>query len=119
MDSNNLTINIGKTPHMIISGHNKKIENIDIRIKDSPIIRTKSYKYLGVKIYQNLNYSQHIDNLGGTVKNKIRSIARIRHFLPKEIVMTLYKSLITAHLIMQVLSGDLLQHFYLLTFIFR
>ena len=54
---------------MILSGHNKKFENIDIRIKDSPIIRTKSYKYLGVKIYQNLNYSQHINTLGGTVKN--------------------------------------------------
>ena len=104
---------------MIISGHNKKFENIDIHIKDSPIIRTKSYKYLSVKMYLNLNHSQHINNLAGIVNNQIRSITRIRHFLPKGIIMTLYKSLITAHLIMQVLSGDLLQHLYLMTFIFR
>ena len=97
MDSNKLTINIRKTQYMIISGHHKKFESIDIRIKDSPLIRTKSYKYLGVKIDQNLNYSQHINNLAGTVKNKIRSITRISHFLPKGIVMTLYKSLITPH----------------------
>ena len=69
MDSNKLTKKIGKTQHMTISGHNKNFENIDILIKDSPIIRTKSYKYLGVKMYQNLNYSQHINNLAGTVKN--------------------------------------------------
>ena len=94
MDSNKLTINIRKTQYMIISGHHKKFENIDIRIKDS---RTKLYKYLGVKIDQNLNYSQHMNNLAATVKNKIRSITRISHFLPKGIVMTLYKSLITAH----------------------
>ena len=43
MDSNKLAINIRKTRYMIISGHHKKFENIDIRIKDSPIITTKSY----------------------------------------------------------------------------
>ena len=57
MDSKKLTINIRKTQYMIVSGHHKKFENIDTCIKDSPIIRTKSYKYLCVKIYQNLNYS--------------------------------------------------------------
>ena len=72
MDSNKLTINIRKTQYMIISGHHKKFENIDIRIK-------------------------RINNLAATVKNKIRSITRISHLLPKGIVMTLYKSLITPH----------------------
>ena len=92
---------------MIISGHHKKFENIDIRIKDSPIIRTKSYKYLGVKIDQNLNYSQHINNLAGTVKNKIRSITRISHFLPKGMVMTLYLHLTDLQGVVHYVDSDM------------
>ena len=53
--------------YMIVSGHHKKYENVD-----SQIIRTNSYKHLGVKIDQHLNYSQHINNLAGTVENKLK-----------------------------------------------
>ena len=76
MDAYKLTINIKKTQYMIVSGHHNKYENVDLHIKDSQIIRTKSYKYLGVKVDQHLNYSQHINNLAGTVKNKLRTITR-------------------------------------------
>ena len=97
MDTNKLTINTMKTQYMIISGHHKKYDDIDLQIKNSPIIRTKAYKYLGVKIDQHLNYSQQINSLAGTLKNKIRTITRVSHFLPKGIVMMLYKALITPH----------------------
>ena len=80
MDANKLTINTKKTQYMIISGYHKKYENINIRIKDSQITRTRAYKYLGVKIDQHLNYSQHINNLAGTVKNKLRTITRLSHY---------------------------------------
>ena len=87
MDSNKLIINSRRTQCMIVSGHHKKLENIDIRIID--YFQNQIIPNLGVKIDQNLNYSQHINNLAETVKNKIRSITIISHFLPKGIVMTL------------------------------
>ena len=97
MDDNKLTINIKKTQYMIVSGHHKKYENVDLHVKDSQIMRTKSYKYLGVKIDQHLNYLQHINNLAGTVKNKLRTITRLSNFLPKGVIIMLYKSLIIPH----------------------
>ena len=97
MDDNKLTINIKKTQYMIVSGHHKKYENVDLHVKESQIIRTKSYKYLGVKIDQHLNYLQHINNLAGTVKNKLRTITRLSNFLPKGVILMLYKALIIPH----------------------
>ena len=82
---------------MIISSHLKKFDDIDLHIKNIPVTRTKAYKYLGIKIDQHLNYNLHIDNLAGTVKNKIRTIKRISHFLPKNITMMLYKALVVPH----------------------
>ena len=68
MDANKLSINTTKTQYKIILGHHKKYDNIDIKMKNSTIARTRAYKYLGVKINQHLSYSQHINNLAGTVK---------------------------------------------------
>ena len=82
---------------MIISSYHKKYENIDLRIKDIPLTRTKTYKYLGIKIDQHLNYTQHIDNMAGAVKNKIRTITRLSHFMPKGITLMLYKALVLPH----------------------
>ena len=97
MDANKLTINTKKTQYMIISGHHKKYENIRIKIKNSQLTRTRAYKYLGVKIDQHLNYSQHINNLAGIVKNKLRTLTRLSYFLPKGIFIMLYKALIVPH----------------------
>ena len=82
---------------MIISSYHKKYENIDLRIKDIPLTRTKTYKYLGIKIDQHLNYTQHINNIAGAVKNKIRTITRLSLFMPKGITLMLYKALVLPH----------------------
>ena len=97
MDMNKLTINIKKTQYMIISSHHRKFDNIDIRVNNLAITRTKAYKYLGVKLDQHLKYSQHIETLAATVKNKIRTIIRISHFMPKGTILMLYKALIIPH----------------------
>ena len=98
MDSNKLTINIKKTQYMVISSHAKKYDDIDLTIKNDKLLRTKAYKYLGVRIDQHLNYSQHINYLAGTVKNKIRTISRLSHYMPKSINIMLYKALVLPHL---------------------
>ena len=50
MDLNKLTINIKKTQYMIISSHYKKYNNIELRIRNGQINRTKTYKYLGIRM---------------------------------------------------------------------
>ena len=97
MDSNKRTINIKKTQYMIISIHLRKFENINLQIKNLPLTRTKAYKYLGVKIYQHLKFSHHIKTISGTVKNKIQTLIRISHYMPKGTILMLYKALIIPH----------------------
>ena len=92
-----MTINIKKTQYMIVSGHHKKYDNISLRINNGSITRTMAYKYLGVKLDQHLKFTRHINVIAGTVNNKIRSIIRVSHFLPKRITLMLYKTLILPH----------------------
>ena len=77
MDANKLTINIKKTQYMIVSGHHKKYENVYLHIKDSQIIRTKSYKYLGVKVDQHLNYSQDNKQSGRNCEKQVKNYYEI------------------------------------------
>ena len=98
---------------MVISCPQKKYEKITL--DGTQLVRASSYKYLGVKIDQNLNYSQHINTLAKTINLKIRTLCRLSHILPKGIIVLLYKSIIVPHLdyaniIWGSASANLLQH---------
>ena len=71
---------------------------MDISVKGHVLTRTQTYKYLGVKLDCNLSFKQHVEYIRGIIVNKIRTLLRLRNFLPAKTSLLLYKTTILSHM---------------------
>ena len=56
------------------------------------------YKYLGITLTNNLNYSKHINNVSLKISRITGTFTSLRTFLPKNILIKLYYALVFPHL---------------------
>ena len=79
-------------------GNQSQLRNFDdlvgIRIKDRVIRRANSTKYLGTILDKGLKWDEHV--LSKILRN-FNIIKRVRTFLPKETLDTLYKTFVEPH----------------------
>ena len=59
--------------------------------------RVHSTKYLGVLIYDELNWSSHVDKITKTTQRNISVIRRAKIYLPQNSLKLLYNSLVLPH----------------------
>jgi hypothetical protein len=71
---------------------------IIINIDNQSINRVASTKFLGVHLDEQLSWKQHITYISQKLAKNIGIISRIRHLLPKKILLNLYYSLIHPYL---------------------
>ena len=58
-------------------------------------LESKVYiKYLGVLINKNLSWKHHIDAIATKISKNVGLIAKLRHYVPRKILLNFYKSLI-------------------------
>ena len=55
-------------------------------------------KYLGVLIDQNLSWKYHIDSIVTKISKNVGLIAKLRHSVPRPILLNIYKSIIHPYL---------------------
>ena len=104
---NKLSLNAIKSEFMII-GTTQKIKYQDLEPKTTPYMITTSneikirrvilVKYLGLWIDDNLTWEVQIDHICSKIARSIGIIKRIRNFVPKESLLTLYRTLIEPYL---------------------
>ena len=99
--ANKLTINIKKSNYVLFNPFRKKIANqINITLFDflnnqhTNLDNKKFIKYLGVLIDSDLTWKPHIDALSNKVSRVVGLLSKLRHFLPKNILITIYKTLL-------------------------
>ena len=95
--SNRLSINISKTKYMIFNKSVKSMNSI-IKIGNDEVYQVDSFKLLGVIIDNNLNYKEHINNLTKKINKSIGIINKIKFFLLKSTLITLYYSIIFSYI---------------------
>ena len=96
---NKLSLNISKTNYMIFSNKKTKdMETLKIKINGEEIKEAKSTKFLGVLVDDCLNFKCHIDHLVHKLSKYVGLFFRLRHLLPRSILITLYKTLFEPHL---------------------
>jgi len=97
--SNKLSLNPGKTVCILFSKKHIKIgSNINI-ILDGNLIEIKSAtKFLGVTIDKYLNWHDHINNIAGKIRGSLYIINRVKNILSKNLLKTLYYSLIQSYM---------------------
>jgi len=103
--SNKLSLNIAKSNFVIFHPYQKKLDyEISIALYDNESQRRVSLdrkdhvKYLGVIIDSGLTWKSHIENISLKISKTVGIISRLRHFVPFNILLTLYRSLILPYL---------------------
>ena len=56
-------------------------------------------KYLGILIDKNLTWEHHIDTVSLTISKTVGLLAKLRHFVPRQILFKAYRSLIYLYII--------------------
>ena len=102
---NKLSLNIKKSNFVIFRPRQKNIPFIPrIRIFD-PVTNTcanlemKDYvKYLGLMIDSNLSWKYHIEAICHKISKSVGIIAKIRHYVPRRVLLSIYNSLIVPYI---------------------
>ena len=101
LTANKLCLNIKKSNFVIFHSYQKRVDyQIDLKMYDNlsneiiSLEEKKYVKYLGILLDGGLTWRYHIDYIAEKISKSIGIIARLRHFVPKETTLNIYRSLI-------------------------
>ena len=103
---NKLALNVLKPEFMII-GTSQRLNILDQTSETTPYIisvdgyqirRVKSVKYLGLIVDDTLTWDEHVDYISTKISKNIGIIKRVRTFLPRHSLLTLYRTPIRPYL---------------------
>ena len=98
--ANKLSLNVSKTNFVIFHSYMKPINKvITIKINRKAISEEKYVKYLGILIDSTLSWKYHINELGKKLSRVIGVMYKLRDFVSKEIMISIYYSLVYPYLI--------------------
>ena len=99
INANKLSLNLNKTKYMLFS-KSKTVDNpIDpLLIDNDPIQRTKTIKFLGYMIDENLNWSSHIQYLRSKIGKMLGILTKLQKTLNTNALRNLYFTFIHAYL---------------------
>ena len=95
--ANKLSLNLDKTSYMLFSNKLATLPN-DIVFDGTLIQRVRSTKFLGLIIDEKLSWKAHIDNICKIIARNTGILSKLRQFLPKYIMLSLYSTLILPYL---------------------
>ena len=97
--SNKLSLNIEKTNYVVFSNRrNVNHDNCHISMNSNYLQKADHVKFLGVYIDSKLSWINHIHFVATTIAKGIGILSKLKHILPRNILRTLYLTLIYAHL---------------------
>ena len=99
-NNNRLTLNIGKTKHMIIGptlNENLVVQN-NLHYNNKKIDIVSEYNYLGIELDNKLTMENHINKSVCKANKKLYMIYKLRKCLSKKTTSLLYKQLVRPHL---------------------
>jgi hypothetical protein len=94
---NKLSLNIDKTKAMIITLKKNVNKNQLVHINNIPIEYVKEYKYLGIVIDEDPNWSAYVEFLVAKMMTKLHLMKNIAGKLNKDSLELLYKSIVGPH----------------------
>ena len=97
LSANKLKVNFNKTK-FIIFNYKKNIPIESIKFANHDIERTRSIKFLGIIIDENLSFNNHIDHISSKTSKSVGLLYRLSRFLPIDVLKTLYHSLVMPHI---------------------
>ena len=101
---NKLSLNVSKTKFMVFAKPNKIIPNFDVKIRNSSVELVSKFNFLGVTLDKGLTWKSHIDKIASKVSKCSGILSRLKHVLPKRILLYIYNALVGPYLFYAVLA---------------
>ena len=98
MTSNRLALNPYKIQALLISHRKINSKTISFAINNIPINVTSTAQYLGIEIDSTLSFTNQINKTEGKISTALGILFRLQHFAPKQILISVYYSLVFPHL---------------------
>jgi len=98
MKLNRLSLNLSKTKAMLFHMPQKTVHFPKLSIDSIDIDFVKEFNFLGINFDENLNWKSHILKISTKISKVVGILNKLKHFLPKEILLVIYNSLIVPHL---------------------
>ena len=96
--ANKLSLNLGKSVYLLFAGRKPVLNTPQIILFGEPIERKSETKFLGLIIDDKLNWKSHANYVLGKVSRMVGVLSRIRNFINKPSLLTVYYSLIYSHM---------------------
>ena len=80
--------------------------NFDVKIGKTIVKKVDSYKYLGVIIYSNLNWSEHVETIKTKLLKTIGISYKTKYFQNEQSLYLIYNSLFMGHVRYGLLCWD-------------
>ena len=101
--ANQLSINFGKTNHMLFKPQNMLFNNINypdtLKFGTEELEKKANIKFLGMFFDENLSWTRHFNHLNSKLARATYTINMIKNYLHKECLKRLYYVLYYSHLI--------------------
>ena len=99
-NNDKLTLNIGKTKHMVVGStlDDHLVATSNLQYKNKKIEIVSEYNYLGIEVDNKLTMENHINKSVSKANKKLYMIYKIRKCLSKKTTALLYKQLVRPHL---------------------
>ena len=96
-NENKLVVNTNKSYFLTVASQyklNNIPRNLSLLFESSSIARVSKIKLLGVRIDENLNFSEHVSQLISKISPKIALLNRLRHMLDIKTLNTVYLTIV-------------------------
>jgi hypothetical protein len=95
-NSNLLTLNFEKSSFLLICGSRKLklCGEVKLVVQGKQFKQAATTKYLGIKIHENMTWSDHIRDICSKINRRIGILKQVRHILPRQELVTLYNSIV-------------------------
>ena len=94
---NKLSLNIEKTKAMVFHSPQRIVDPPELKIENTIIEYVHEFNFLGLIIDKHLSWKSHINYISGKISKTNAIFSKLRHILPKQILVTLYKTLVLPH----------------------
>ena len=95
---NKLSINSDKSKFMLFHTPQRKVEVPQLFMQGSQLQCVNEFNFLGLMVHKNMKWDSHINKISAKISKILGILNRLKHFLPQNILLMLYNSLILPHI---------------------
>ena len=98
LNANKISLHAGKTEYLLFNSHKPPDWDFVVKLSGARILPSNHIKYLGMFIDSDLNFGPQISAVATKLKNANGILARLRHSVPRDILVSVYYALFFSHL---------------------